>query len=208
MNLEVAIFSAAKQNAMWKVCGRDAHGMLLKPGMVLDQVSTTFEREVCQITGTSAMVQVASTVKVERKTFSTMNDYKNLLPHLEFTHELILTSAQRKTLERGDASTFELWWSVRRTDTGATALVLRNGGDWMILYEDGTHTGNLWTRDIRIQNYAARIKTTNPSFNGSWYLDKRVKQKRYIKQVVSSTVVDKKSGRISIRGGLPKKVEA
>jgi hypothetical protein len=174
MASDVAASSAQQQNEAWRLFGREV--ALAKNGVVLEARRIEYVRHTCMVTKSAMIVPVASAVTAERKHLADVNVYRSVLHAIEFTNEVVVTAKQRKALEQlfaGQDVTYQLWWSVRRRDTGATALVLRNGNDWMTLYEDGTHSGNLWIRDIRIQQYAAKVKTSCPDFNGSWFYDKR-----------------------------------
>jgi len=93
-----------------------------------------------------------------------MNQYCRVLSSLDFTHEIVLTNAQRAYIE--DVLLTEvkkygkILMSVRRKDTGATALYIREGNKHIVLFEDGTTT--------KQEHW--------PRFDGSWFFNKKIKR--------------------------------
>lgn len=109
---------------------------------------------------------VTKTRKVEfgRGAVMQINQYCRVLSKLEFTHEVVLTKAQRAYIEdvmlNPNKQYGQLRMSVRRKDTGATALYIREGNKHIVLFEDGSFT-----------------KTNHvPEFDGSWFFNKKVKR--------------------------------
>lgn len=98
-----------------------------------------------------------------------MTQYKLALTKLEFTTDVVLTKAQIETLANMNGWG-KIYCSLRRRDTGATALYIRQDNVHMVLFEDGSFT-----------------KSYNvPEFVGSWAFNKRVR--RDFRPAVTNTV--------------------
>lgn len=93
-----------------------------------------------------------------------INQYCRVLNKLEFTNEVVLTNAQRAYIEdvmlNPNKQYGQLRMAVRRKDTGATALYIREGNKHIVLFEDGSFTK---------ANHV-------PEFDGSWFFNKKVKR--------------------------------
>lgn len=102
--------------------------------------------------------------KLERGVTGMLNKYRQILPKLEATTEITLTDKQRKYIETvllSNGGWGTIRHGLRRTDTGATAIYIREGNIHIMLFEDGTTT-----------------KTYNvPEFGrGSWFFNKKIKR--------------------------------
>jgi hypothetical protein len=198
MNSDLAVAAAAKQNAMWQEFGK--HAALYKVGEVLDTFVVEMQTHKCAMSGAKMTKVAATQVVMTRQHRQARNRYSEVLNNLEVTHEIVLTNKQRKVLEpilTADDITWQVWWCYRLRNTGATAVVLRNGNDWMTLYEDGTTSGNRWEAE-RIQGHTVKLKTIEPSFHGSWFFNKNIKRTYKPTQVVTVVKQDA-SGAIRIR---------
>lgn len=103
------------------------------------------------------------TEKLDRSTKSEINRYKLALTKLEATSEITLTNKQRKYIEYMLLG--QQWGTIRhglrRTDTGATAIYIRQDNIHIVLFEDGTTT----------KSY------DKPEFaKGSWFFNKQIKR--------------------------------
>lgn len=111
-----------------------------------------------------SFVTKARDEKFGRSAMMQLNRYSKLLAQLEFTHEVLLTNAQRKYIEDvmlTDCKSYgHIEMAVRRKDTGATAIYIREGTKHIILFEDGTTTK----------------REHIPEFGGSWFFNKKVKR--------------------------------
>ncbi len=96
--------------------------------------------------------------------------YQNLLKRLEFTTDLVLTPAQMTWLAGQHAlgGQCKVYCSVRRRDTNATALLLRDDDVYVLLFEDGS-----FAKNHRIPNFAHPKATDR---NLTWPYNKRVKR--------------------------------
>lgn len=107
-------------------------------------------------------VTKARKVEFGRSAVMHINQYCRILGKLEFTHEVVLTNAQRDYIETVllENNYGYVMMSVRRKDTGATALYIREGNKHIVLFEDGTFT-----------------KANNvPEFDGTWFFNKKIKR--------------------------------
>lgn len=96
---------------------------------------------------------------------------------LKFTHKIVVTPQQRAAL--GPLWALETWtaqWCMIRRDTGATAIVLKSGGTWMTVYEDGSTTGNARHSDLRMGGTNHYTTGLDPDVWGSWHYNTRVKR--------------------------------
>lgn len=198
MASDAARDSAAKQNAMWQEFGR--HAALIKVGEVLNTFVVEMQTHKCAMSGASMTKVAATQVVMTRQHRQLRNRYSDVLNNLEVTNEIVLTNKQRKVLEpilTASDITWQVWWCYRLRNTGATAVVLRNGNDWMTLYEDGTTSGNRWEAE-RIQGHTVKLKTIEPSFHGSWFFNKSIKR-TYKPTNVVPVVKQDATGAIRIR---------
>lgn len=124
------------------------------------------------------VINRARTEDLGRSTTSILNRYKLALTKLEATNEITLTNAQRAYIETmllGNG-----WGKIRhglrRTDTGATAIYIREGDVHVMLFEDGSTT-----------------KSYNvPEFGrGSWFFNTKIK--RAVKAPVAAAPAFKKT---------------
>ena len=102
--------------------------------------------------------------KLERGVTGMLNKYRKILPKLEATTEITLTNKQRKYIETvllANGGWGTVRHGLRRTDTGATAIYIREGNVHIMLFEDGSTTK---TYDV-------------PEFGrGSWFFNTKIKR--------------------------------
>lgn len=109
-----------------------------------------------------------------------MAKYKLALTKVEFTHEIVLTNAQRAVIESLvlGQDWGKIMCGLRRVDTGATALYIRHENQHMVLFEDGS----------AIKSYNVSEFGANPD----WFFNTKVKRTTAtkIETTVKATKVD------------------
>lgn len=90
-----------------------------------------------------------------------LSKYKLALSKIEWTTDVVVTAIQLQVIDNFGAGNWgKILCGLRRTDTGATALLIREDNAYVVLFEDGEY-----------------VKSYNvPEFNGSWFFDKKVKR--------------------------------
>lgn len=195
--LTEATLAIAKQHAQWKAFS--AQGAAALAENVISFKHIEWQYMTCAMSGVSKHVPIAATaVEVTEEHLEALNRYKLILSKMEVTADLVLTDAQRRVLEpliMPQDGTWQVWWSYRLSDTGATAICLKNGVNWMTLYEDGSITKNLWIREAVGSNKAFDSK--HPDLGGSWYFNKKIK--RDYTPPAPSYTIDKKAAKFEVR---------
>jgi hypothetical protein len=136
------------------------------------------------------VINRARTEDLGRSTTSILNRYKLALTKLEATNEITLTNAQRAYIETmllGNG-----WGKIRhglrRTDTGATAIYIREGDIHIMLFEDGSTTKSYnvpefgkgsWFFNTKIKRNTKPVEIAAPAFkktaNGALVLQRYAK---------------------------------
>lgn len=199
LKLEVAELAISKQARDWVDFGRQGAVALVNELMSFEH--TEWRYTTCAMSGTSKHVAVAATqVTVTDDHIKAANRYNQILGNLEVTSDLVLTDAQRRVLEPMMTTkdvVWQVWWCYRLKHTGATAVCLRNGTDWMTVFEDGTFSKN----QFRTEFYSGAksvIDTKNPNLYGSWHFNKKTKRE-YLPPVLKDFGFNLKTGQIQIR---------
>lgn len=110
------------------------------------------------------VINRARTEKLNRGTTGLLNRYKLALTKLEATTEITLTNEQRKYIETvmlANGGWGQIRHGLRRTDTGATAIYIRQGDIHIVLFEDGSTT-----RSRHLPEFG----------EGSWFFNKKIKR--------------------------------
>lgn len=91
--------------------------------------------------------------------------YQNLLQKIEFTTDVVLTPAQSRKLQALGVNDWgRVFCSIRRRDTGATALWLRHEDRYMLIFEDGS-----FVKSYRVPVFA-NLRSDHK--NLGWHFDK------------------------------------
>jgi hypothetical protein len=201
MSQSYIIAHAREQNDAWRAFGQNIS--LASMASVLNiGKHTTHAMHTCAVTNTRAHVTSVTSepVTVQDEHRSIAARYA-IVKHLEFTHELLVTAAQRTTLEPL-LTGVDVWraiWSMRRRDTGATAIVLRRATSWAVVYEDGSMTQNQVHSDGRIGGMTQRTVGIDPNIFGSWYFNARVKNRTLQPKPAPAKLVKNSNGGFSIK---------
>lgn len=200
LKLEVAQLAIDKENAHWQAFGAQSASAAIDGWLSFEH--TDYEYMTSAVAGESKMVAVAATrVNVTKNHALELNRFKQVLGNMEITSDLVLTMAQRKVLEpmmTANDVHWQVWWSYRLKHTGATAVCLRNGTDWMTLFEDGTSSGNYVLGEY-YSGVKTRTKGIRPSLYGTWFFNPKAKRS-YTPPKLKNFSVNLKTGQINIRG--------
>lgn len=193
------IASAREQNATWRAFGQSISMAEMNRALDIGK-HVQHTTHTCAITGTRAHVTrtTGARIDVQPAHLDLARRYA-IVKHLEFTHELVMTTRQRSTLDTlsNSGDPWRAVWCMRRRDTAATAIVLRAGTTWAVVYEDGTMTRNQIHSDGMLGGRKQSAVGIDPNIFGSWYYNARIKRGVQPRATALKTI--KKAGGFSIR---------